>query len=414
MSRLASFTAPLVLLALAGCGSSSDGSGSTSGSTSSSATSGTHGSTSGTTGGSTTAGSTSSSTGTHGSTTGSGSSSTTTTTGTSGSTGGTTGTYPAGWLYTSGAQILVADGNGGGSPWMGRGVNMDDLYLCGYDYTLWMTDPGQTLQNIASGLVSAWHPTFVRVSLGMNSYPTVSSWTSNLSSYQAPMTAVINQLGATPGVYVLVTLRSDASMIDGDTAAGAEPTLLPSDASNTPDATNFPNGTDDTYRAIVDTFANSKFVMFGIANEPGGNTLSHQTLSAAMSHAVGTIREEEDRLGVPHHLVSVQGNNWTSDISFYDSAPLAYDNVIYEVHGYPPDPSSYTFSHIPVIIGEYGSLNDASAFYADVEAKHIPNLAWDFEPYSDCSPDLLDANQSDSNLVPTAWGSTVQAYLLAH
>ena len=133
-----------------------------------------------------------------------------------------------------------------------------------------------------------------------------------------------------------------------------------------------------------------------------------------MSHAVGVIRAEEDALGVPHHVVSVQGNGWTSDISFYAASPLPYDNVVYEVHGYPPPPSSYTYANIPVILGEYGTLTNAATFYADVEAKQIPNLAWDFESYSSCNPDLLQANQSATNLVPTAWGTTVKAYLLAH
>jgi hypothetical protein len=181
------------------------------------------------------------------------------------------------------------------------------------------------------------------------------------------------------------------------------------------DATLLPTAaTDATYRALVDTFANSSFVLFGLSNEPGGNTLSNATISAAMSHAVGVIRQEETKLGVPHHLVSVQGNGWTSDISFYASSPLAYDDVIYEVHGYPPVASSYTYANIPVILGEYGSLADPAAFYADIESKQIPNLAWDFDSYSDCAPDLLAINQSSTNLVPTTWGTTVKAYLALH
>jgi hypothetical protein len=88
--------------------------------------------------------------------------------------------------------------------------------------------------------------------------------------------------------------------------------------------------------------------------------------------------------------------------------------VIYEVHGYPPATSSYTYANIPVIIGEYGSLPDSASFYADLEAKQIPNLAWDFDSYSDCAPDLLQVNQSASNLVASAWGNTVKTYLLAH
>jgi hypothetical protein len=55
----------------------------------------------------------------------------------------------------------------------------------------------------------------------------------------------------------------------------------------------------------------------------------------------------------------------------------------------------------------------AAAFHADVEAKQIPNLAWDLAPYSNCTPDLVQANQT-STLTTTPWGDVVKAYLLAH
>ena len=330
--------------------------------------------------------------------------------------GGGTGT-PAGWLYTSGNKVYVSNGSGAGTPWMGRGVNLDDIYLCGYNYTLWMTSSEQTLESIVSGLMSGWKPNFVRISLSMDSNQTVTSWLSNPAQYKTPMTSVINAIGAHPNVYVLLTLRSDVSMIGQDQVDGdPEATGLPSDSTTTPNATAYPTGTDATYVALVDSFANSSFVMFGLTNEPGGNKLSNATITAAMRHAVGVIRAEEDRLAVPHHVVSVQGNSWTSDISFYagSPAPITYDNVVYEVNGYPPATSSYTYSNIPVIIGEYGSLTNSTSFYADIEAKQIPNLAWDFDPYSDCAPDLLNVTQSATSLTPSTWGSTVQSYLLAH
>jgi Cellulase (glycosyl hydrolase family 5) len=321
------------------------------------------------------------------------------------------GGFPAGWLYTSGAKIMVSDGSGG-KPWMGRGVNVDDIFLCGYDNTLWMSSPETTLETILSGLISGWGPNFIRISLGMDSDPTVVSWLTNPSQYKTPMTNVINAIGKNPNVYVLVTLRSDASMIGQDETDGdPEATGLPSDSTTTPNATVYPTGTDAVYQALVDTFASSSFVLFGLTNEPGGNKLSNAAIAAAMSHAVGTIRAEEDKLGVPHHIVSVQGNGWTSDISFYATTPIAYDNVVYEVHGYPPATASYTYPSIPVILGEYGSLSDSTSFYADVESKQIPNLAWDFEPYSNCAPDLVQVTDSATTLTPTAWGTTVSNYL---
>jgi hypothetical protein len=335
-----------------------------------------------------------------------------------GGAGGVAGT-PKGWLYTNGGKIYVSDGSGSGTEWMGRGVNISDIFMCEYNYQLWMSSPDKTLETMIASLMSGWKPNFLRISLSMATDPTVTSWLSNPAQYKTPMTNVINAIGTYPNVYLLVSLRSDASMIGQDMVDGdPEATGLPSDSSTTPSAAKFPTGTDATYIALVDSFANSSFVVFGLTNEPGGNKLSNTTIAAAMNHAVGVIRAEEDRLGVPHHVVSVQGNGWTSDISFYavTPSPIKYDNVVYEIHGYPPTATEYIHANIPVIIGEYGSLTStsATAFYADVEAKKIPNLAWDFEPFSDCAPDLLSVNQSATNLVPSAWGSIVQAYLLSH
>jgi hypothetical protein len=291
--------------------------------------------------------------------------------GAGGAGGAVAGQVAAGWLYTSGNKVYLSHGSGAGTVWVGRGVNMDDIF----------------------------------------------SWLGNFSQYRTPMTDAINAIGAHAGVYVLVTLRSDVSMIGQDTTDGdPEATGIPSDATTTPNASQSPIGTDAVYVALVDSFASSPFVLFGLTNEPGGNKRSNATLSAAMSHAVGVIRAEEDHLGVPHHVVSVQGNSWTSDISFYAQAPLPYDNVVYEIHGYPPRAAGYTYANLPVIIGEYGSLDDTSAppFFADVESKQIPPLAWDADPYSDCQPDLLDVNWMSTMLTPTAWGSIVMGYLTAH
>jgi hypothetical protein len=324
------------------------------------------------------------------------------------------GGFPSGWLYTMGSKIMVSTGSGG-QPWMGRGVNVDDIYFCGYDNTLWMTTPDQTLKQMISGMISTWKPNLVRISLSMDSYPTVSTWVGTDTMYKAPMTGVIQSILANPNVYVLVTLRSDASMIGQDTSDGdAEATGLPSDSTSTPDKTKYPTGTDATYAALVDTFGSAPNVLFGLTNEPGGDKLSSSTIAAAMTHAVGVIRAEEDKNGVPHHLVSAQGQGWTSDISFYSTTPIPFDNVVYEVHGYPPATSSYTYSNIPVIIGEYGSLSNSTAFYADVEAKKIPNIAWDFDSYNDCAPDLANVTQSATNLTASSWGMVVQAYLTAH
>jgi hypothetical protein len=323
-------------------------------------------------------------------------------------TAGAAGVMPNGWLYTNGNKIYLADGKGAGSVWMGRGVNIDDLFLCGYNSTLGAS--GETsLLAIVQNMMAQWKPTFVRVSLSMNSY-TVVSWLQT-GTYKTGMNNVINAIGGHAGTYVLVTLRSDTTMVNTDGSQcgqGDDAVCLPSTA------------TDDVYRALVSSFANAPYVLFGIANEPGGQSSTDQDLSSRMSHAVGVVRAQEDALGVPHHLVAVQGNSWTSKIGFYNTSPLAYDNVIYEYHSYPPEATGtygYTQSKIPVIIGEYGpSGSDQSfltTFLQDLETKQIPNLAWDLEPYSNCAPDLVQVTRT-TTLTANTWGQAVQTYLLAH
>ena len=347
---------------------------------------------------------------------------TTATTGTIGGTGGTTATtmttggtggMPEGWLFTipGDNKIHVADG-GAGTVWMGRGVNLDDIFLCGYNYGLWMDNPDgeQSLLSVVDTMMTEWKPTFVRVSLAMNSFDPVVDWAPG-SAYRASMTHVVNAIGAHPGTYVLVTLRSAVTMVDafGNPCAGGGD-----------DAICIPTpGTDDVYRGLVDAFKDAPFVLFGVANEPGGQSSSDQDLWDSMSHAVDVIRAEEDLLGVPHHIVSVQGNQWTSKIGYYSGKPLPQDNVVYEYHSYPPvatGNNGYTWPNIPVIVGEYGPAGDPSAvdpFHADVEVKQIPNLAWTLSAYSNCSPDLVKVT-FDSSLQATAWGAKVKSYLLAH
>ena len=325
----------------------------------------------------------------------------------------TDGGVPAGWLYTVAGDNQVYVSNGAsGTVWMGRGVNMDDLFLCGYNEGFWMTNPSgeQALTGMLSALMTDWKPTFLRVSLAMNSYPPYNiSWAGNTSMYATLMTSLIDAIGGYPNTYVLITLRSEASMVN---ASNAQCAMGGDDSVCIPTA-----GTDATYKALVDTFKDKSYVLFGISNEPGGNAGTQSQITSAMSHAVGTIRAEEDALGVPHHLVSVQGLGYTSNIAFYDSAPLPYDNVVYEFHSYPPQASAYTQSKIPVIIGEYGpsgtDTSFATALYADLEAKHIPNLAWDLDTYNDCAPDLATVTGTVA-ITPSAWGQVVKTYLNAH
>jgi hypothetical protein len=70
--------------------------------------------------------------------------------------GAASSSRPAGWLYTDGSQLKLSDGKGSGSAWVGRGVNLDDIFFCGYNNTLWMPDGGGELQKVVEALVSGW------------------------------------------------------------------------------------------------------------------------------------------------------------------------------------------------------------------------------------------------------------------
>src|SRR5689334_4998264 len=53
---------------------------------------------------------------------------------------GTGGGIPADWLFTVQDDTHVHRSTGQGDEiWVGRGVNVDDLFLCGYNYGFWMT-----------------------------------------------------------------------------------------------------------------------------------------------------------------------------------------------------------------------------------------------------------------------------------
>ncbi len=303
-------------------------------------------------------------------------------------------------LVTSGNKIYFVNSE---TAWTGRGVNIDDLSLS-YYYNYSEPAAEEELKAIVAGLISNWKPNFIRVALNMNSMG--ASWLTNPDQYRTPMMNVINGIGAHLGVYALVTLQSDSTMDGCDT----DDVCVPS------------SSTDDVYRALVDSFKDAPFVLFGVSNEPGGMSLSDEQISSAMSHAVDVIRAREDELDVPHHLVAVQGNNWSSKLDFYDQAPLQYDNVVYEYHSFPPQSSGaegYTYLSIPVIIGKYGppltsDLPGAAAFFADVEAKSIPTLAWILSPYNGGAPNLTAYTRTSSSLMPTVWGERVQSYLLDH
>jgi hypothetical protein len=310
-----------------------------------------------------------------------------------------------GWLHTTGNHIEQADG----SVWMGRGVNIDDLLFCGYNYNFQTlgSSAEADVKTVIDEAVMEWHANFLRISLYMDSYgSTTISWASDTNGYASAMTRIVNYVGTQyPGTYVLLTLRSDASMD------------CPSEPACVPTANTVP-----VYQALLDSFANDSFVVFGLSNEPAPATAAD--LIAAMNLGVAAIRGEETKLGVPQHLISVQTMGSTG--SFTTTSIQPSGNILYEVHYYPtlaaqgPDYYSDYAPTFPMLVGEYGDFGSSgnttsASFFKDMEDMQIPSLAWDFDPLNNCAPDLLNINSGNavSPVTASAWGQVVQAYLAA-
>lgn len=351
--------------------------------------------------------------------------------------GGPATVLPAGWLYTSGSKLYVSDGEGAGSVWMGRGVNMDDIFLCGGNSSLGATDIANSvkaLKTMANVVVNDWKANFIRVSLAMNSGYSETSWldgSGKTTPYANAMIDFIKTLAGHPGVYVLVTLRSDSTMemSYGDNEATFVPT----------------SSTAAVYKALVDSFSSCPIagqcanfqsperILFGVTNEPG--FYNHSKVPEVLTPAVKAIRDEEDFIQSPHHIVAVQGDEFSSVIDYYSVHRVAYDNVVYELHFYPQAwgrttsaPIMYTYTYpyvedvpeggvpgaipIPVIVGEYGDV-DTAALLRDLETKQIPSLAWDFNGYSNCYPNVVNPshNYDATTFTPTSYGSIVRGYL---
>lgn len=314
------------------------------------------------------------------------------------------------WLYTRAGSNRIYYRNGGQEvEWMGRGVNVADLFLCGFNATetggAWMSSAAAEaeLNRTIAAAVTGWKANFLRLSLFMSSTGQIAHWSdSDPYQYKAAMKRVIDAIGQYPNVYVMVTLRSESTMAEGD--AGNEASYYPTQS------------TYAVYRELVKSFRDSPQVIFGLTNEGGGNGFNGDPaqLRAIWTDAVAAIRAEEGSGN--HHLVAVQGAGYSSDLSYFRDHPLTADNVIYEYHSYPPTAAGYTFTNIPVFVGEYGSIDAGSAatLFADWEGKRISSTAWIFDPHAGCVPDLLAVTQDATRINPTAYGTLVMQYLQSH
>ncbi len=329
-----------------------------------------------------------------------------------------------GWLHTESNKILTADGR----VWIGRGANLHDTRSC------WACTDNPNVDEVkrrVDVLVDDWGATFIRLLL--ESYPGQQSIDKD-PQYLADIVESVDHIGTKPGVYVLVSLWADENTF----TPFATPEV-PGSPGGLPTAATIP-----IWEKLAETFASYPYVMYGLVNEPEMNySGAHSALVwQLMNEGVQKIRDVEDALGAPHHLVAVQGvGGWSRHLNYYLDNPITAagsgqapgENVIYEEHAYifasevESNFSAALRAARPVIIGEFGpdgSYSDWNAvadLIALFEAENIPWLAWTFHQRcsSGTNPDgVLDMLEDFTygcgigmELVPTAWGEYIKDQL---
>lgn len=313
-------------------------------------------------------------------------------------------TPPAeGWLYTEGNKLYLSDGR----VFHGRGANLHDTRSC--NACTWLAPNAAEVNRRVDELVDVWNASFIR--LDLESYDTDDGYRVHYldirsdPDYLADIHAIIDHIGTKPGVYVLMAL-----WVHPDFSDLGWPT----------------DDTIDVWRILAEEFADDSHVLYGLCNEPESNddgSLDAQVWEV-MNRNVAAIREVEDGLGSPYHIISVQGTGgWSRYLDYYVDHPITAgggENIVYEVHVYNPETDhAWLFiepsQHIPVIIGEFGpfyaTVDECRLMMERAESREVPYLAWTF--HMRCPPNLLvDYSEGgcgeDMTLEPTSdWGQAI-------
>lgn len=316
---------------------------------------------------------------------------------------------PAGWLKTDGNQILWWDDE----PFQGRGANVHDTRSCWA--CAWEAPNPAEVERRMDWLLDEWHGSFVRVSLesyapgGAEVLDGAVQWQGVLddAAYLGDLQRIVRHVGDRERVAVLLSLWVDPTL---------SPTGLPTDA------------TRAVWERLAETFAGDGHVIFGLVDGPAGNTdgVLDAQVWEAMNQTVATIREVETRLGVPPHLIAVQGTReGGADLRYYVEHPIEAgggQSIVYDAHikDRPEALAARVLepaATLPVIVGAFSpaapyTLADCGTLMDAADARQIPYLAWTF--HESCTPSLVEAPASgaacaaDFALEPTAWGQLVK------
>jgi hypothetical protein len=265
-------------------------------------------------------------------------------------------------------------------------------------------------------LIDTWHASFIRFNLW--SFPESGGrvqWKSLVDDpqYYADIQTVVNHMTGKPGVYVMVTLFLDPSMVPSGQTHATWPT----------------DKTLPVYKMLAQAFANNPRVLFGLMNEPQDPASENAALAQIFTKAIDTIRAVEAEKGTPQHIIVAQGSTgWARDLTYWLAHPLGA-NIAYEVHPYnPPTDFDAIFvtpsKTLPVIIGEFGdsqyqTIAQAKTLMEVAEMNEVPWIAWNF--HQRCDPNLLQDKGTSAydgcgfkgagtayTWPPTEWGQAVK------
>ncbi len=321
---------------------------------------------------------------------------------------------PPGWLSVEDNHILLD-----GEVWAGRGVTVFDSRQCGA-CAYREPDRGlldETLRRVDEA-VSVWGADYLR--LLMQSYgedPGWEHWQGVLDDpdYLAQLVEIVQHVGTHPGVFVELSLYTDATL----------------DADQRPT-----DGTAEVWDLLAETFVDQPHVLYGLANEPSSDG-DHPVVWEPLDAAAQAIRDVEDRHGTPRHVIVAPGTDrWGTDLAYYLDHPIEAGggtDIAYDVR-IQDGPSVVEWrvfelaESLPLIISYLGPIEDGGLVTITVDecldvmeqagVAGIPYAAWSF--HWNCGwSNLLEPSTTgtcgvDTELTPSdPWGVAVQQHLTA-
>jgi hypothetical protein len=322
------------------------------------------------------------------------------------------------WLHT---QSKAQDANvvqpgiyrQNGSLFTNRGVVVADPRSC--DNCSWTPPtPYESIARIDLA-VDTWHANLIRLTLESHHSPTEGQatgavprlyWKSVLDdpNYLQSLVSVVNHIGSKPGVYVLLSLWYDQSLTqDGKALPTLDSPTSPGSLCAAGSQAGAPS-TNCVWQKLAQTFASYPYVLFGMAAEPVGaaNGSDDANVLARYNGVAQTIRDVEDRAGVPYHILTASGTRSYGRSLAYYAQTQGNGNVVYNTL------SARNGNNIAYETHPFSASSDFSSLFADA-AQYLPILIGDFGPQAQTAMGLADCDALISQAAQHGWPFTARA-----